>query len=86
MKKPALGAIATKKRGNSSWQWHVGFVVGANSSQIFLLGGNQGDSWSVATFPRKEFIACSWPADVPLPSPQTLPTTIAGARLGVSEV
>ncbi|MGW5839829.1 TIGR02594 family protein [Methylorubrum extorquens] len=44
LKKPALGAIPTKKRGNSSWQGHVGLVVGANSSQIFLPGGNQGDS------------------------------------------
>jgi uncharacterized protein (TIGR02594 family) len=55
LKEPALGTIATKKRGNSSWQGHVGFVVGANPTQIFLLGGNQGDAWSIAAFPRNEF-------------------------------
>ncbi|MFF8799535.1 MULTISPECIES: TIGR02594 family protein [unclassified Methylobacterium] len=52
LKEPALDAIATKKRDNSSWQGDVGFVVGANASQIFLLGGNQGDAWSVAAFPQ----------------------------------
>ena len=85
LSEPALGAIATEKRGNSSWQGHVGFVVGASPTQIFLLGGNQGDAWSVAAFPRKEFTAFRWPADMPLPAPHSLPTTIAGARSGVSE-
>ncbi|WIU42104.1 TIGR02594 family protein [Methylorubrum extorquens] len=85
LKEPALGAVATKKRGNSSWLGHVGFIVGANSRQIFLLGGNQGDAWSVAAFPRKELTAFRWPTDVPLPAPHTLPQTIAGARSGVSE-
>ena len=85
LSEPALGAIATKKRGNSSWQGHVGFVVGASPTQIFLLGGNQGDAWSIAAFPRKEFTAFRWPADMPLPAPHSLPTTIAGARSGVSE-
>lgn len=82
---PALGCIATKKRGNSSWQGHVGFVVGANKDQIFLLGGNQGDKVSVAAFKRSEFTAFRWPADVPLPVASKLPTSIAGARSGVSE-
>ncbi|ABY28869.1 hypothetical protein [Methylorubrum extorquens] len=85
LKELALGAIATKKRGNSSRQSHVGFVVGANPTQIFLLGGNQGDAWSIAAFPRKKFTSFRWPADVSLPAPHTLPTTIAGARSGVSE-
>lgn len=85
LKEPALGAIATKRRGNSSWQGHVGFVVGANANQIFLLGGNQGDAWSIAAFPRKDFTSFRWPADVPLPVATKLPTTIAGARSGVSE-
>ena len=85
LKEPALGAVATKRRGNSAWQGHVGFVVGANPQQIFLLGGNQGDAWSVAAFPRVEFTAFRWPADVPVPTLSTLPTTIASARSGVSE-
>ncbi|MCP1557845.1 UNVERIFIED_ORG: uncharacterized protein (TIGR02594 family) [Methylobacterium sp. SuP10 SLI 274] len=82
---PALGAIATKKRGNSTWQGHTGLVVGANATQVFLLGGNQSDAVNVAAFKRSEIVAYRWPADVPLPAPHTLPTTIAGARSGVSE-
>ncbi|MEE7478403.1 TIGR02594 family protein [Methylobacterium hispanicum] len=85
LKEPALGCIATKKRGNSTWQGHTGFVVGANKDQIFLLGGNQGDKVSVAAFKRSEFTAFRWPADVPLPVASKLPTSIAGARSGVSE-
>jgi len=82
---PALGAIATKKRGNSSWQGHTGLVVGANKDQVFLLGGNQSDAVNVAAFKRSEIVAYRWPDDVPLPAPHTLPTTITGARSGVSE-
>jgi len=82
---PALGAIATKKRGNSSWQGHTGLVVGANKDQVFLLGGNQSDAVNVAAFKCSEIVAYRWPAEVPLPAPHKLPTTIAGARSGVSE-
>jgi len=85
LKEPVLGCVATKKRGNSSWQGHVGFVVGASRDQIFLLGGNQGDAWSVAAFKRSEFTSFRWPADVPIPTASKLPTTVAGARSGVSE-
>lgn len=82
---PVLGCIATKKRGNSTWQGHVGFVVGANKTHIFLLGGNQGDAWSVAQFPRGEFTSFRWPANTPIPTDYNLPSTIAGAKAGVSE-
>ncbi|MCJ2080767.1 TIGR02594 family protein [Methylobacterium sp. J-090] len=85
LKDPVVGCVATKKRGNSSWQGHVGFVVGASKDQIFLLGGNQGDAWSVAAFKRSEFTSFRWPADVPIPTASKLPTTVAGARSGVSE-
>ena len=83
--KPALGAIGVKKRVGSAWQGHVGFVVGATPSAIILLGGNQGDGVSIASFPRSEFTAFRWPAKVPLPTDWSLPATVAGARSGVSE-
>lgn len=85
LKDPVLGCVATKRRGNSTWQGHVGFVVGASKDQIFLLGGNQGDAWSVAAFKRSEFTSFRWPADVAIPTASKLPTTVAGARSGVSE-
>ncbi len=85
LKEPALGCIATKKRGNSTWQGHVFFVVGANKDHVFGLGGNQADAINVAAFKRSEVTAYRWPADAPLPTAARLPTTIAGARSGVSE-
>ncbi|KQP61047.1 TIGR02594 family protein [Methylobacterium sp. Leaf108] len=85
LKAPVLGCIATKKRGNSTWQGHTGFVVGASKDQVFLLGGNQSDAVNVAAFKRSEITAFRWPSDVPIPASSTLPTTIAGARSGVSE-
>lgn len=85
LKEPRLGCIATKKRGNSSWQGHVGLVVGASPSSIILLGGNQNDRVSVASFKRSEFTSYRWPSDYPLPPPGKLPTTVAGAQSGVRE-
>lgn len=85
LQEPRLGAIGVKKRGNSTWQGHVGFVVGANDKSIIMLGGNQGDAVSIASFPRSEFTAFRWPADVPIPVPSALPTTVAGAKSNVSQ-
>lgn len=85
LKAPVLGCIATKKRAGSAWQGHVGFVVGADASHVILLGGNQGDKVSIASFKRSEFTSFRWPADVPIPTASKLPTTVAGARSGVSE-
>ena len=82
---PRLGCIGVKRRGSSSWQGHVGIVVGASRDKVFMVGGNQGDAVTVAAFPRSEFTGFRWPADVPLPSASSLPSTIAGAKAGVSE-
>ncbi|WP_420023753.1 TIGR02594 family protein [Cereibacter azotoformans] len=84
---PIYGCVGVKKRaGGASWQGHLGFVVGASASTIYLLGGNQGDAVSVAGFPRGEFTAFRWPPGVLIPaSPRPLPTSLAGAASGVSE-
>jgi uncharacterized protein (TIGR02594 family) len=84
---PVLGCIATKKRGGNApaWQGHTGFVVGANKDQAFLLGGNQGDAVSISAFKRSEIVAFRWPSGIPIPTGGKLPTSIAGARSGVSE-
>ncbi|GJE00531.1 TIGR02594 family protein [Methylobacterium isbiliense] len=85
IKEPVLGCIATKRRGNSSWQGHVFFVVGANKDTVFGLGGNQSDAWTIAAFKRSEITSFRWPAGLPLCADAKLPTTIAGAKAGVSE-
>ena len=77
---PFFGAVGVKSRaGGAAWQGHVGFVVGATKDRIFLLGGNQGDAVSVASFPRRDFTAYRWPESVPLKGIPKLATSIAGA-------
>ncbi|MGA0613425.1 TIGR02594 family protein [Paracoccus sp. KR1-242] len=50
--KPQQGDIAVFSRGDpNGWQGHVGFFEGYNpDGTIRVLGGNQGDSVSVASF------------------------------------
>lgn len=82
--RPLYGCLGVKKRKPSGG--HVGFVVGASKTQIMLLGGNTGDAVAIAAFPRSDFVAFRWPGEVAIPThPVDLPTTIAGARSGVSE-
>lgn len=50
-KEPQRGDLAVFKRGNSSWQGHVGFFDGINpDGTIRVLGGNQGDAVSIAAY------------------------------------
>ena len=60
-----LGAIAVLERGSDSGAGHVGFVVGAAGTRIFLLGGNQGDAVSVAAFDAGRVIGYRWPSQSP---------------------
>jgi len=87
LKDPVLGCVCTKKRGNSTWQGHVFFVVGlsADGKTVFGLGGNQSDGVTVAAFKRSEVTSFRWPSKLPVPRSTKLPTSVAGAKAGVSE-
>lgn len=75
---PALGAIGVKRRtGAPAWQGHVGFVVAANATTVWMIGGNQSDRVSIAPFSRWQFTAFRWPAGEPR-STVPLPTTGTG--------
>lgn len=64
---PAYGCVGVKKRaGGTGWQGHVGFVVAANPTTVWMLGGNQADSVSIAPFSRWQFTAFRWPDGVPM--------------------
>lgn len=79
---PVYGCVGVKlRKGGKSWQGHVGFVVGANAHQVFLLGGNQGDQVSIAAFPREDFTAFRWPSDIPIPkNPPPLAANLIAAK------
>lgn len=86
MLQPAYGCIGVKRRaGGAAWQGHVGFVVGANAQEIILLGGNQGDAVSIASFPRRDFTAFRYPVGFDPAQSPALPASVAGAKSAVTE-
>lgn len=58
---PVEGCIVVLKRGNSSWQGHVGFFVREDRDTVSLLGGNQGDTVSIAKFSKSKLLGYRWP-------------------------
>ena len=56
LKGPKLYSIGVMRRGTSSWEGHVGFVVDFNDTHVWLLGGNQRDSVNVSKYPRSQFL------------------------------
>ena len=86
LNKPILGCIGVKKRPGPGWSGHVGFVVGLTKTTVILLGGNQGDKVSIASFPRSQFTGFRWPANIPVPKDlPALPSSVAGAEGNVSQ-
>lgn len=59
---PKRGAIAVFRRGRSTWQGHVGFVLDANRTHITLLGGNQSNAVTKARYPRSKLLGLRWPS------------------------
>jgi uncharacterized protein (TIGR02594 family) len=71
------GSIAVLERGNPP-QGHVGFFVGPDDSRIRLLGGNQGDKVSIASYEAGRVIAVRWPAAAALAAPAAGGAALAG--------
>ncbi len=63
------GDILVFKRGNSTWQGHVGFFVGDEGNQIAVLGGNQGNAVSIARYRKDKLIAIRRPPHAPSSHP-----------------
>lgn len=75
---PALGCVGVKRRTDGqAWQGHVGFVVAASPTTIWMLGGNQADSVSIAPFSRWQFTAFRWPSGEPRTA-MALPASAGG--------
>lgn len=83
---PRLGAIGVKYRAGGSpkdWTGHVGIIVAANPTTIWMISGNSRNRVGIDAFRRVEFTAYRWPNDIPITF-LPLPTTADGA-LGASE-
>lgn len=48
--------IVVLKRGTNPAQGHVGFFAGLQGDRVHLLGGNQGDAVTIASFPIGDVI------------------------------
>jgi uncharacterized protein (TIGR02594 family) len=57
------GAITVLQRGTSTWQGHVGFLLQATKTGLWLLGGNQGDSVNIAIYAPSKLLGYRWPAE-----------------------
>ena len=72
---PSVGCIVVFSRPPSPWSGHVGFLVGKDyMDDLVVLGGNQGDRVSIATFPRERLLGYRWPMPV---TDETMPLTFA---------
>lgn len=71
---PTYGCVVIFERKGGG---HVGFVVGRDTlGRLLVLGGNQGDSVSIAPFDMARVAGYRWPPGVEL-TRQELPSAIA---------
>ncbi len=58
---PAVGSVVIFERAGGG---HVGFVIGRTvANRLAVLGGNQGDAVSIASFPRERVLGYRWPRE-----------------------
>jgi len=50
------GDLVIFERGNSSWQGHVGFLVGKAGTHLRVLGGNQNNQVNVAKYQKRKLL------------------------------
>ena len=79
--RPTYGAIMAFVRDGGG---HVGFAVGEDAECYHVLGGNQGNTVSVARLDKRRMTGCRWPSSVPLPA-INLPKMSANAPKSVNE-
>lgn len=56
IKDARAGDIAVFKRGNSSWQGHVGFITMIDGDYLHILGGNQMDQVNVRKYSKANLL------------------------------
>jgi uncharacterized protein (TIGR02594 family) len=62
-KEPPYGAVAIFWRGvPQGASGHVGFYAGREGGQLWILGGNQFNSVSLAKYPAMRLLGYRWPA------------------------
>lgn len=49
-------SIVVFKRGNSTWQGHVAFAMDETKTHVRVLGGNQSDAITYASYPKSDVL------------------------------
>jgi uncharacterized protein (TIGR02594 family) len=73
---PVYGCILVFQRDGGG---HVGFAVGEDATDYYVLGGNQSDSVNIARLAKTRMVASRWPATFKNPNralPKLQPTNI----------
>jgi uncharacterized protein (TIGR02594 family) len=77
---PKRGDIAVFKRGKPSWQGHVGIYLGRDKGRVTVIGGNQSNAVTVASYPEADLIAyrrVPAAAPSPIPKPKEAPVAMS---------
>ena len=53
---PETGDVVVFKRGNSTWEGHVGIYINERDGFINVLGGNQGDMVKIAAYAKSDLL------------------------------
>jgi uncharacterized protein (TIGR02594 family) len=73
---PGYGAILVFWRGSkSSWQGHVGFYVGEDANNYYVLGGNQSNSVNITKVSKSRLLGAVVPSSVSTPLRKVTMTT-----------
>jgi uncharacterized protein (TIGR02594 family) len=51
-----IGDIIILKRGNKSWQGHVGVYISQDLNSIWILGGNQANMVNITAYPKSKIL------------------------------
>ncbi len=79
---PIYGCVGVKARKGGG---HVTFIVAANKTHVWGLGGNQKDGVNIAQFNRADFVAWRWPTGVLKVGLPPLPVSLKGALVNPSQ-
>lgn len=64
LKAPRSGCVAVFSRPPESWSGHVAFYVDETPTHVRVLGGNQGDAVTIASYPKARLLGFRWPEGV----------------------
>jgi uncharacterized protein (TIGR02594 family) len=77
---PTVGAVVVFGRQGGG---HVGFLVGENALNYYVLGGNQSNAVNITPIAKSRMLAIRWPDGVAKPHPGLPP--MSGGTVSVNE-